>query len=148
MIMTMNILGFQSDAIVYSTSGSLGVKFDTTSMDIVVKTSSERWSTRVLHPGPFMTHVAVTWYENSYLRYYENGTLLAEVPSLISFQQKYIVNSSMSIISKPANISLNQLTLWRTALTEFAMKSQYKTSKLKMLYMYILIHMIILYVSG
>lgn len=132
---------------VYGSSGSLGVKFDTNSIDIVVKTSSEQWSTQVLHPGPFMTHVAVTWSENAYLRYYENGTLLAEVPSLIRSRQKYLANSSIAIISTPENITLNQLTLWRTALSEFTAKSQYKTSKLKMFYINISLFMIFLHVS-
>jgi hypothetical protein len=76
------------------------------------------------NPGPFPTHVAITWEDNSYLRYYENGTLLAEVQAVVDRKLTY------SNMTNSEYTWLNQLTFFDRQLTKQDVKTQYQKSKL------------------
>ena len=97
-------------------------------MEINLRTSSQQWITHVLHPGPFITHVAVTWKENSYLKYYENGTLVAEVPGSVSERPGYPYTSLSAFVDLP-RLWLHRMKLWNEGMTSEDVCSHYGSSK-------------------
>ena len=74
-------------------------------------------------PGPFPTHVAITWEDNLYLRYYENGSLLAEVPAGV---QSKLAHPNASNIQYAW---LNELALFDKQLTNHDVKIHYEQSE-------------------
>ncbi len=104
---------------------SLGMSFTSDTTEIKVRTTSEEWTTHVPGPGPFLTHVAVTWDENGFLRYYENGRLRAEDASVMPLRK----DEETSISVDREYLWLNELKLWNSVLPEFSAKNQYSTSK-------------------
>ena len=102
------------------------MSFTSDTTEIKVQTSSEEWTTRVPSPGPFPTHVAITWDENQKLRYYENGSLRAESASA-ELSGNDNEETSMSVYRE--YVWLNELKLWNSVLPEFSAKNQHGTSK-------------------
>ena len=97
-------------------------------MDISLQTASQEWTAHVLHPGPFMTHVSVTWEESSYLRYYENGTLVTEVPAMMNEGPSY-PNTSLSVFVDLPFQWVHEMKLYNEALTPSDAYNQYASSK-------------------
>ena len=116
----------QFSGIIQTANASLGMSFTTYSTEMVVRTSSEEWKTRVPSPGPFLTHVAVTWEENGNLKYYENGSLRSE-DSSVTFSQDD--NQETAKLGYREAVWLSELTLWNSALAESSANKQYKSSK-------------------
>ena len=110
-----------------TTSLSLTSKQDW--LEINLQTASQQWTAHVLHPGPFITHVSVTWEESSYLRYYENGTLVTEVPAMINERPGYPYTSLSVFVDLPYQW-LHQMKLYNEAMTSLDAYSQYGFSKL------------------
>jgi hypothetical protein len=110
-----------------TTSLSLTSKQDW--IEINLQTASQRWTAHVPHPGPIMTHVSVTWEESSYLRYYENGILVAEVPAMIDERPGYPY-TSMSVFVNLPYLWAHQMKLYNEAMTSLDVYSQYDLSKL------------------
>ena len=102
------------------------MSFNSDTSEIKVRTSSEEWTTFVSSPGPFVTHVAITWQEDGNLRYYENGSLRAESSSVVLAE---IDKERSSTSVHRESMWLNELTLWNFGLLEFNARSQYSTSK-------------------
>ncbi len=75
------------------------------------------------NPGPFPTHVAITWEDNSYLRYYENGTLLAEVAAVVEPKLTYPNTTNVQYAW------LNELAVFDQKLTNHDVKTQYRESE-------------------
>ncbi|XP_028392900.1 uncharacterized protein LOC114517402 [Dendronephthya gigantea] len=73
---------FMPDALIQNEISTLGLTFNDRALNIDMQTSHQHWRAMIPKPGPFTTHVAITWEDHSYLRYYENGTLLAEVAAV------------------------------------------------------------------
>lgn len=120
------VSGTHFTAKIGSANVSLGMKFASESTEIKVRTPSEEWKTRVPYPGPFLTHVTITWDEKSHLRYYENGSLLAEDASVLLLRKE---NNHTSLSTYPEYVWLNELKLWNSALTEPSAITQHRTSK-------------------
>ena len=97
-------------------------------MEIDLQTASQHWITRVPHPDPFITHVSVTWEESSYLRYYENGTLVSAVPA-INYERPEYPDTSPSVFVDLPYLWLHQMKLWAKPLTPLNAYRQYASSK-------------------
>lgn len=111
---------------IHIADATLAMSFNSDTSEIKVRTSSEEWTTIVPSPGPFVTHVAITWQEDGNLRYYENGSLRAESSSVVLTETEK-ERSLMSVHREC--MWLNELTLWNFGLPEFNAKTQYSTSK-------------------
>ena len=103
----------------------LGFTFREQPMKITVQTPHQQWTVKIPSPGPFTTHVAVTWEDDSYLRYYENGTLLAEVSAVADPSLKF---PNIDASSLPY-AWLNELSLFDQRLTKSDVQSEYQESK-------------------
>ena len=97
-------------------------------MEISLRTASQQWTAHVLHPGPFTTHVSVTWEESSYLTYYENGTLVTEVPATMNERPGYPYTSLSVFVDLPY-LWLHQMKLYNQALTSLNAYDEYALSK-------------------
>ena len=117
----------QYSGVVNAANVSLGMSFISDTTEIKVRTATEEWTTRVANPGPFLTHVAVTWDANGNLRYYENGSLRAENTSVVLSGEDN-QDLSMSVANREY-LWLNELTLWNSALSEFSAKNEHNTSE-------------------
>ena len=98
-------------------------------MEINLQTASQQWVAHVLNPGPFITHVLITWEESAYLRYYENGTLVSEVAAMIH-EHPGDPYTSLSVFVDLPRLWLHQLKVWDQQLISSHGYDEYATSKL------------------
>ena len=111
------------DGLIQSEITSLGLTFYEHTMKINMKTSDQHWTVNILRPGPFLTQMTITWEDNSYLRYYENGTLLAEVSAKVNSRLTYSNTTNFQYAW------LNKLALFDKQLTKPEVKTLYGKSK-------------------
>lgn len=92
-------------------------------MKITMQTLEQHWKAMVPIPGPFLTHLAITWEDNSYLRYYENGSLLAEVTAVTDLKLTY------PNVTGAQYAWLNSFTFFNRKLTTHEVKTHFENSK-------------------
>ncbi|XP_028409028.1 uncharacterized protein LOC114531613 isoform X2 [Dendronephthya gigantea] len=105
-----------------TTSLSLTSKQDW--MEVNLQTPSQQWIAHVLHPGPFPTHVSITWEESACLRYYENGIMLAEVPAMLHERPGYQYTSLSVFVDLPY-LWLQRMKLWNEKISSSDAYSEY-----------------------
>lgn len=97
-------------------------------MEVNLQTPSQQWIVHVLHPGPFLTHVSITWEESAYLRYYENGTMVAEVPAMPHELPGYQYTSLSVFVNLPF-LWLQRMKLWSEKMSSSDAYGEYGRSK-------------------
>ena len=92
-------------------------------MKITMQTLDQHWNAMVPIPGPFLTHMAITWEDNSYLRYYENGSLLAQITAVTDSKLTYPNSTGVQYAW------LNSFSYFDKKLTTREVKMHYENSK-------------------
>lgn len=111
------------DGLIQNEISTLGLTFDDRALRIDMQTLHQHWSAMIPKPGPFTTQVAITWEDHYYLRYYENGTLLAEVAALSDTK---LPNPNKTNIQ---SLWLNEFTVFDRQLTKPDAKALYQKSE-------------------